>query len=332
MKVSILVLVILIGVGSLSCQQEQETGKLYNAEGSNTYKLCSTDTLPQGLVLGLALDTTDTQGVWLKIELRNTSPDTLMFYGNKTELLVEGKRGYAPLSTLAKTKTLAPGTYQELQWHYQPINDLAVYQKTALPGFFSEEYGLKIAYSSKEKAFTDTLNFCFQPSAYLIYKELSLKKQPAVYEAVADSLQLRAQANYTQNLYGQEGSVNLSENEFFVAGVNMQHKLYKSGNELNLALALVNHSPQPIYFLTEEVYISTDSLTLLPKNLPTADSVVLKKGQRWQGNYAFTMPFTADTVQIQYEGIRHYKENKPWLLNPVTYKLSNFGKSDSANK
>ena len=274
------------------------------------------------------LDTSQNEGLVLKMLIENTSSRSLRLNPHDVVLLSRDERRHEALQVDAEAAQLAPGQEISYRWEYRPINDLFLYQRSGLHGNFLQEYRLPLSFVG---GIQDTLLFCFQEEAFLQYSRKMARKEPVLYfpskETTAPQMAAR-QEEYWSKISGiqqhpEAGSAYFSEQEFFSAGINLKHALYQKGDSLYLQLQLINHAPYLLSVNPANITVQAGGEQHKPARImgppsPEKQEYQLRKGERLPLTLAFPAPKT-DSLQLSFGGIQVQELKKPLFYSVFSF-------------
>jgi hypothetical protein len=304
-----------------SCERSTNENQVQLLGTESPYKICSLSQLPEGVSLNVSLDTSAHNQLNFFVQLPEKPNKVYKLLPEETELLVADSRTYPPRKVAPLADTLVNNKGYQLS--FAPVNNGLLNHRIGLAGDYLQTYAivLKSVYHQKER--TDTVQFCMDEQVYRAYHEQRKSYQPQIYIAQPSANAQQEQQAYWIKHTGEPGTAQFSENEYFVGGINMRHTLYQVGDSLFLRLKLVNHSPEAIYIKPAEIKTTAPDGVLVPTSLPAADSVVMRKGERWQGQWVYFRITPTDSISVDYSGIRLFTHNMPWLKVPVWYNKVN---------
>lgn len=302
------------------------------------YQLCKAPVLPKGVAIQMSLDSSHSDQLTLRMSISNTDTEPLTIDAGTLALLSQDQRRHQPLSSEPSLISLAPDEEKQLEWQFQPINDLYLYQHSGLYGAWQQRYQLPLSFIT---GLSDTVAFCFPEEAYLQYSKKQAQLKPLLFRPAATALTPQAAARQEAYYAGiihaataveninalQSPSTHFTDQEFFSAGLNVRHALYQQGDSLFLKLHMVNHAPHVLALYPDEISLSGNSHAqqlLRTAGLAPAESrpgapTLLRKGDRISLLLVYKAPPSTDSLLLSLQGIKLAEAQKPLFRDSISF-------------
>lgn len=307
-------LCIFLGVTYLSLNScshgERKRVQLLPSQSGFAYELREEAEIPAGIVMAVSAVADPSQQLKVNIVWENQSEDTLLINFAEALLWNESGRRIGPREHNLESIRLLPSAKDTVRLTYEPVSNLKLYRQTGMRGPLTSFYLLPMRFIQKGREgphFKDTLKFNLPPDRYQDFLFLSnATEQVSLYKIHASRQQEAILEKHLATFFKeklQTGTVHLTEEEVFAAGVNTRVGVYKKGDSLFMKLHIVNHSSSILDIEPQEIKLKGRSIQAAERK---NEKVILKRGERYSFNQSYYQQ-KEDSLWLNLKGIGLYR-------------------------
>jgi hypothetical protein len=302
-----------LSLNSCSHDEERKQVQLLPSQSGFAYELREEPEAPAGIVMAVSAVADSNQRLKVNILWENQSEDTLLINFAEALLWNESGRRVGPREHNLESTRLLPSAKDTVCLTYEPVSNLQLYRQTGMRGPLTSSYMMPMRFIQKGRGgpyFKDTLKFNLPPSRYQDFLSLSnATEQVSLYKIHVSRQQEAILEKHLATFFKeklQTGTVHLTEEEVFVAGVNTRVGVYKKDDSLFMKLHIVNHSSSILDIKPQELKLEGRSIQAAERKY---EKVILKRGERYSFNQSYYQQ-KEDSLWLNLKGIGLYKSGE----------------------